>query len=110
MSFFGSNSLDNYTQELFENLISATKTSNEFPDSQNYSYYTTYGPFKSRMNNFGQRLLDLTQGFLQLEKGNKAPIINDLEDAEDLLEQFEAVTDVVDSIIEKVVRFHFCSL
>jgi hypothetical protein len=65
------NNFETFAGELFGTLIRATKTSNEFPDPQSYKYYTSYTPFKAKMSNFGQRLLDLTQGFLQLEKGDK---------------------------------------
>jgi exosome complex exonuclease RRP6 len=95
---------DGYASDLFDKLLKATKAANGLPDADNFKYYTSYPPFKGSMNNYGQRLLDLTQKFLDFEKAQKAPLLNVYEDTDDVLEQFDAVVDVVDSLIERVVR------
>jgi hypothetical protein len=103
-NFLGAKNFDAYTGDLFDKLIKATKASNGLPDSDNFKYYQNYAPFKSAMNNVGQRLLDLTQKFLDFEKGEKAPLVNVYEESDEVLEQFDSIIDVVDSLIERVVR------
>lgn len=97
------NNFDAYTGDLFDKLLKATKAANGLPDADNFKYYLNYPPFRGSMNNVGQRLLDLTQKFLDFEKGEKAPLLNVYDDSEDVLEQFDSVIDVVDTLIEKVV-------
>jgi hypothetical protein len=96
--------LDTYSQDLLGKLLNATKSTTELPDADSYKYYLGYPPFKSKMNDIGRRLLGLTQGFLQFEKGNKVPVLSTMPDAEDAEDQFELVTDIIDNLIEKVVR------
>lgn len=99
----GEQNLDEFTQKLFEKLITATHISNSLPTEDEYQFYASLKPFKTKMNEFGKRLLDLTQNFLQHDTNSKAPIINDSDDVDDVTEKFDEVVDFVDRLIEKVV-------
>ena len=94
---------DTYASDLFEKLLKTTKITNNLPDSDSFRYYIKYKPFLNTTTNTSQRILDLAQRFLELEKGQKAPVINVIDDNEQILDQFEYITDVVDGLIEKVV-------
>ena len=99
----GDQNLDEFTQELFTKLLSATRISNNLPTEDEYQFYASFKPFKSKMNELGKRLLDLTQNFLQHDENIKAPIINDSDDVDEVTEKFDEVVDFVDRLIEKVV-------
>ena len=94
-----SHNLDQFTQQLFEKLITATKISNNLPSEEDYQYYASFKPFKSEMSDFGKRLFGLTQNFLHHETGAS----NLGEDVDDVPDKFEEVVDFVDRLIEKVV-------
>lgn len=96
--------LEEFTQELFSQLVTATRMSNNLPSEDEYQFYSTFKPFKSKMNEIGKRLLDITQNFLQHEDNTKAPVINDSYDVDEVTEKFDEVVDFVDRLIEKVVR------
>lgn len=99
--------LDEFTQELFSKLLTATRISNNLPTEDEYQFYTSFKPFKTKMNEIGKRLLDLTQNFLQHDESTKAPIINDSDDVDEVTEKFDEVVDFVDRLIEKVVWLIF---
>jgi hypothetical protein len=99
----GDQNLDVFTQELFTKLLSATRISNNLPTEDEYQFYASFKPFKTKMNELGKRLLDLTQNFLQHDENAKAPIINDSDDVDEVTEKFDEVVDFVDRLIEKVV-------
>lgn len=100
----GDQNLDEFTQQLLEKLITATRLSNTLPTEDEYQFYSSFKPFKSKMNDFGKRLLDLTQNFLQHDETNtKAPVINTSDDVDEVTEKFDEVVDFVDRLIEKVV-------
>lgn len=94
--------VDHFNQGLFEKFVKATKTANALPKADEFKYFSTVSTFRSHMDEFGQRILNLMQNFLTKEAGEKAPIINDFEDADEVSDNFEIMTDVVDSLLEKV--------
>ncbi len=102
----GEANLDEFTQQLFEKLINATQVSNNLPSEDEYQYYASFKPFKNKMSEFGKRLLNLTQNFLQHDTNAKAPVINDSDDVDEVTEKFDEVVDFVDRLIEKVVCHH----
>lgn len=102
----GEQNLDEFTQQLFQKLITATRISNNLPTDDEYQFYASFKPFKSKMDDFGKRLLDLTQNFLTHDANAKAPIINDSDDVDYVTEKFDEVVDFVDRLIEKVVSAH----
>lgn len=80
------------------------------PTEDEYQFYASFKPFKTKMNEIGKRLLDLTQNFLQHDENAKAPILNDSDDVDEVTEKFDEVVDFVDRLIEKVVRLCFCPI
>lgn len=91
--------LDQFTQQLFDKLITATKITNNLPSEDDFQYYASFKPFKSEMEDFGKRLYNLTQNFLQHER----PDTVIPEDMDDEADKFEDVVDFVDRLMEKVV-------
>ncbi|EGG17241.1 3'-5' exonuclease [Cavenderia fasciculata] len=98
------NNLEVFSKNLYGNLISAIKISNQLPIDEDYSYYSTYPAFREKMNQFGRRLLNLTDNFVQSENPKHSPLFdtNDNEDVEDVSERFTNIVEVVDGIIDKV--------
>lgn len=100
----GEQNMEEFTQQLFENLITATRISNNLPTEEEYQFYASFKPFKHKMNDLGKRILNLTQNFLQHDENNtKAPVINDSDDVDEVTEKYDDVVDFVDSLFEKVV-------
>lgn len=100
-SFLNSKTVDEFSSGLFESLIHLTKFSNQLPGVEESSYFRDSGTAKKR--NLSNRVLQLTQNFLEQERGVEAPQIVG-QNLEEVLDSFESITDVVDSLIERVVK------
>ncbi len=48
--------------------------------------------------------MNLSQDFIKHELPRNAPCVNDMDDPDDVIDRYEAVNDVVDILLEKVVR------
>lgn len=95
---------DAWQTELFATLVKATKASNAIPVSD-VSFYRTLDPsFTSDMNEASDVTLDLCNSLLQQAGGS----LERLRDHEDVSDRFDIVVDVVDNMLEKVVRSQTC--
>lgn len=97
---------DSFVQEVFGRLIEGTKIANTFPAEDDHAYYkTSFKPFNSKVKELGLRLLKLTQRFVDLENPNTSLRLTELaSDPEEVSENFDGITSIVDSLVEKVVR------
>lgn len=97
---------DSFIQEVFGRLIEGTKIANTFPAEDDHAYYKTFKPFNSKVKELGNRLLGLTQRFIDLENPRSTLRLPDLSgDPEEVSESFDGITAIVDSLVEKVVCF-----
>jgi hypothetical protein len=96
-------SFDNFVSEAFSKLVEGTRIANKFPSEDEYKYHATNREFSKRMKDYGSRLLGLIQRFLDRE-GQSAVKLTDVADVDEADEKFSAVVDVVDNLIERVVR------
>ncbi|KAF2070299.1 hypothetical protein CYY_008379 [Polysphondylium violaceum] len=94
--------LEQFSKNLFSNLITATKISNNLPSEEDYSYYETFPQFRVKMNDIGKRLLNLTQNFVQSEDPKTNLSFVDTNDTEELSDRFNGIVDLVDGMIDKV--------
>jgi len=93
---------DTWQAGLFATLVKATKASNAIP-AGDVSFYRTLDPsFASDMNEASNATLDLCNKLLQQAGGSWT---EQLKDHEEVDERFDIVVDVVDNLLEKVVRW-----
>ena len=93
-------------EEIFKNIMHIEKLSNNFPENEDYQYYkTTSAPFRSKVKDYGGKILTLIQLLIDKEKGNEKNTINLLSssDPEEISQKYDDVIEIVDDIIEKVV-------
>lgn len=98
---------DAWQTELFAALVKATKASNAVPASDVSFYRTLDHSFASDMNEVSGITLDLCNRLLRQAGGSSA---EQLEDHEDVKDRFHVVVDVVDNMLEKVVRLQTCCI
>jgi hypothetical protein len=99
---------DSFVQEVFGRLIEGTKIANTFPADEDHAYFKTFKPFNGKVKDLGNRLLGLTQRFIDLENPSSTLRLRDLAaDPEDVSENFDGITTIVDSLVEKVVCFKY---
>eukprot|EP00727_Mastigamoeba_balamuthi_P002511 m51a1_g12257 putative exosome component 10 (939) ;mRNA; f:172070-175724 len=105
--FLDCDSLDQWTQGLFESLMAATRASNKLPRDQDYGYFTSFVPFKSGMAKQGERVLGLTQRLLEMADPRRAPkLLEGPRDVEDVSYRFNTgAIDVLDTLLEAVDNY-----
>eukprot|EP01103_Thecamoeba_quadrilineata_P014932 TRINITY_DN4571_c0_g1_i1.p1 TRINITY_DN4571_c0_g1~~TRINITY_DN4571_c0_g1_i1.p1 ORF type:complete len:850 (-),score=160.48 TRINITY_DN4571_c0_g1_i1:118-2667(-) len=97
-------SFEKFSQELFSLLMDLTKLSNTLPTEEDYNYYSSFRPFKSKVSLLGSQVLSMTQNFLEYES-SIVPKFTEYEDVEDVVDNFPSIVDVVDGMIERVDAF-----
>jgi hypothetical protein len=96
-------SFDNFVSEVFSKLVEGTRIANNFPAEDDFKYHATNREFSKRMKDYGSRLLGLIQRLLDREGQSSVNLI-DSADVDEADEKFGALVDVVDNLIERVVR------
>jgi hypothetical protein len=71
----GIETVDQFAQGLFENLIKGTKQANQLPGEKDYKYYSSFKPFRNSMKELGGQALSIIQSFLYFEQGDKVSAI-----------------------------------
>ncbi len=110
-SFLDCESLDQWTQGVFDALITATRAVAKLPRDQDYGYYSSFVPFKKEMSREGDRLLGLTQRLLQMAEPRHAPKLIDPNhqqgnNVEDVAYRFDTTAvDVLDTLLEAVDNY-----
>lgn len=95
---------DEYSKALLSTLIQATRLSNQLPDSEEYSYYTTYPTFPSRMKNLGASLLNRGQQLISHTAGTESSLTKIDPQIDDLNDKFNSdVVEALDVLLEQVV-------
>lgn len=93
-------------EDIFTYLREFEKLSHDFPDNEDYQYYkTTSKVFRSKMKHYGKKALTLIQNLINKEQENKSSSINllEIDDPEEISQQYDDVIEIVDDIIERVV-------
>eukprot|EP01119_Soliformovum_irregulare_P017014 TRINITY_DN500_c8_g1_i1.p1 TRINITY_DN500_c8_g1~~TRINITY_DN500_c8_g1_i1.p1 ORF type:complete len:786 (-),score=221.82 TRINITY_DN500_c8_g1_i1:148-2421(-) len=85
---------ENLQNSLFQTLISATKSSNKFPQGENFAYYSGIPGFEKDFQSLDDRVLRLIENLLIHEK-EESTFTRDGD-------HFDTVIDVVDNLVEKV--------
>lgn len=96
-----------YVQRVITALVQASDLSHGIPAGTEYEYMTTYPSFKEQMGSLGGRLLALAQNLLNshtADTGGSRPDLNSILDVADADDEYEMVADVVDTLVERVVR------
>lgn len=94
-----------FLQTLYQKLIETLKSSEDIPQGQEYEYLTSYKYFGEETKGLGNRILRMTQRLIESESvGISNPDINLSElSKEEVEESFEEITNITDSLLEKVV-------
>lgn len=99
-SFIDGKTFDEFSQGLFNALISCSQISNTLPDTDDQKYFATFPSYQLKISQIGESLLRLKQRFLDHNQSDAK--ITDLEN-EDLEEVYnERIVDCVDNILDKV--------
>lgn len=103
-ALLGGKTFDEYSKALLSTLIQATRLSNQLPDSEEYSYYTTYPTFPSRMKNLGASLLNRGQQLISHTVGTESSLTKIDPQIDDLNDKFNSdVVEALDVLLEQVV-------
>ena len=86
---------------LFAALVKATKAANAIPAGDVIFYRSLDRSFADNMSDASTATLDLCNGLLRQAGGPGAEQLNDSDDVND---RFDIVVDIVDNMLEKVVR------
>ncbi|KAL6069801.1 Exosome component 10 [Balamuthia mandrillaris] len=107
--FLEHQSFDHFSKQLFGQVLQATRLANALPPEEDFLYYASFRPFRTRMRHLGDQLLDLTQEFITHESSGGAASssarVNSRDDPDDVTDRYEAVIDVVDTLLERVDSF-----
>lgn len=97
-----------FVQRVISALVEASKSSNDFPYDSEYQYLATFPGFRSAMAEFSKKVLDLGQKLVESKTADAEddiPQLRSLKDVNDAEEEYEKVADVIDALMERVVRF-----
>lgn len=97
-----------FVQRVISALVDASKSASTFPEDEEYQYLATFPKFRSSMADFGKKVLGLGQRLLEsktADTGDDIPELTSLTDVNDAEEEYEKVSDIVDALVERVVRF-----
>eukprot|EP01133_Synstelium_polycarpum_P003459 gene3459-3934_t len=83
-----------FSRNLYGNLISAIKITNTLPLDEDHSYYATFPDFKTRMGDFGKRLLQLTQNLAQTEDPKRSSLFDVDDEVDEIADQFSGIVEV----------------
>lgn len=92
--------------DIFTGIRDFEKLSYNFPENEDYQYYkTTSKAFRSKMEDYGKKSLTLIQNLINKETNNKSKTINllEIDDPEEISQQYDDVIELIDDIIERVV-------
>lgn len=102
-----SKSLAPFVHGVLTTLGEASKLSSNLPIGAEYQYMATFPAYRTAMAKFGSRVLKLGQKLVDTqtaECGHDKPDLNSIKDVHDAEDQYELIADVVDTLVERVVR------
>jgi len=96
--------LNQWTQALFASMINATKEANGLANPEDHQYYLNFVQYEQRVRDMGKRVLSLIQKSLDFALVNNNARLLSYEDSTEVAENFESVVEVLDDLIDDVVR------
>lgn len=99
--------MEPFLQSFLSAMVDLTRESSDLPLGAEYQYMLTFPSFRANMNDMGQKVLHLTQKLIDSHTADAGPDKPDLlsvSDANDAEDVYGEVSDVVDSLVERVVR------
>lgn len=103
-----SKDIEPFVQGVISALVEASKSATAFPDDSEYQYLATFPGFRSSMAEFSKKVLGLGQRLVESKTADAEddiPQLSSLSDVNDADEEYERVADVIDVLMERVVRF-----
>lgn len=102
-----SKDIEPFVQGVISALVEASKSSAAFPEDSEYQYLATFPKFRSSMAEFSKKVLGLGQRLVESKTADTeddVPQLTSLTDVNDADDEYERVADVIDVLMERVVR------
>lgn len=99
--------IEPFVQSVISALVEASKSASAFPDDSEFQYLSTFPEFRSSMVKFSQKVLGLGQKLVESKTADAEddiPQLSTLTDVNDAEDEYDKVADILDSLVERVVR------